>query len=61
MAQYRINDDEKEELQLNLIRSHCTGSGNLLPLRFCHKKYLLSRLNTLVLDIVAFTIQSLNF
>ena len=48
MAQYRINDDEREELQLNLIRSHCTGSGNLLPDSVV-RSILLSRLNTLVL------------
>ena len=31
MAQYRINDDHTRELQYNLLRSHCTGTGKTLP------------------------------
>lgn len=30
MAQYRIKDQELQNLQYNLIRSHCTGTGDLL-------------------------------
>ena len=30
MAQYKINSDKQKELQYNLIRSHCSGSGDLL-------------------------------
>jgi histidine ammonia-lyase len=31
MAQYRINDEKIQQLQYNLIRSHCTGTGKELP------------------------------
>ena len=31
MAQYRINDTCLQQLQYNLIRSHCTGTGAELP------------------------------
>jgi histidine ammonia-lyase len=31
MAQYRIDDDNLKQLQYNLIRSHCTGTGKVLP------------------------------
>ena len=31
MAQYRISDENIQQLQYNLIRSHCTGTGNELP------------------------------
>ena len=30
MAQYRIQDEERIQLQYNLIRSHCSGSGDKL-------------------------------
>ena len=30
MAQYKIKDHELKDLQYNLIRSHCTGTGELL-------------------------------
>lgn len=30
MAQYKIADKDLKQLQLNLIRSHCSGTGNLL-------------------------------
>ncbi|HKH62227.1 MAG TPA: aromatic amino acid lyase, partial [Flavitalea sp.] len=30
MAQYKISDENLIELQYNLIRSHCSGSGKLL-------------------------------
>lgn len=30
MAQYKIKDADLRQLQYNLIRSHCSGSGNLL-------------------------------
>ncbi len=30
MAQYRIEDEARIQLQLNLIRSHCSGMGQLL-------------------------------
>ena len=31
MAQYRVSDDEREQLQYNIIRSHSAGAGNPLP------------------------------
>jgi len=48
MAQYRIDDTQRVDLQRNLIRSHCAGSGNLLPDSLV-RGILLSRLNTLLL------------
>ncbi len=48
MAQYRIEDQYKEELQLNLIRSHCAGTGEIISDRLI-KGVLLCRLNTLLL------------
>src|SRR5580765_412615 len=30
MAQYRVGEDKALQLQYNLIRSHCSGSGKLL-------------------------------
>jgi histidine ammonia-lyase len=47
MAQYKISDENLVELQYNLIRSHCSGSGALLsPL--LTKALMLARLNTLM-------------
>lgn len=48
MAQYRIADSEKKELQYNLIRSHCGGIGNPLD-ESTAKAVMLARLNTLAL------------
>ena len=43
MAQYRVDEKDAVQLQLNLIRSHCTGTGNILtPLQA--KACLLARL-----------------
>jgi histidine ammonia-lyase len=48
MAQYRIPDEERKQLQYNLIRSHSSGMGNLLsPLQM--RATMLARLNTLLL------------
>jgi len=48
MAQYRINDDDRTQLQYNLIRSHSSGMGQLLsPLQI--RALMLSRLNTMLL------------
>lgn len=48
MAQYKIKDEERIQLQYNLIRSHASGTGNPI-----HAKYvraaMLARLNTLSL------------
>jgi histidine ammonia-lyase len=48
MAQYRINDNDRTELQYNLIRSHSSGMGQLLSPQFI-RALMLSRLNTLLL------------
>src|ERR1051325_5903077 len=47
MAQYRVNEDEQVQLQYNLIRSHCTGSGKTLSDIFV-KSMMVARLNTLL-------------
>ena len=47
MAQYRINDDDQKQLQYNLIRSHCSGSGN--PISIINvRSTMVARLNTLL-------------
>ena len=48
MAQYRIEDNDKIQLQYNLIRSHCTGIGEPLTLDQT-KSAIIARLNTLSL------------
>lgn len=47
MAQYKISDENLMELQYNLIRSHCSGSGKLLsPILI--KALMVARLNSLM-------------
>lgn len=46
MAQYVISNSEQKQLQLNLIRSHCSGSGDMIDPLFI-RATLLARLNTL--------------
>ena len=48
MAQYRIDDADRIELQYNLIRSHSSGMGQLLSAQQC-RATMLARLNTLLL------------
>ncbi|HNW82261.1 MAG TPA: aromatic amino acid ammonia-lyase [bacterium] len=48
MARYKINDSDVEQLQLNLIRSHCAGSGKILPEIYA-RAAVLARLNSLML------------
>ncbi|QNJ97779.1 HAL/PAL/TAL family ammonia-lyase [Constantimarinum furrinae] len=48
MAQYKIEATQQIQLQYNLIRSHSSGSGNILPVD-CVKAAMLARLNTLCL------------
>lgn len=48
MAQYRINRKHQEELQYNLIRSHCSGTGDPIPVIHV-KALMIARLNTLML------------
>lgn len=48
MARYKIDDSDVEQLQLNLIRSHCAGSGKILPEIYA-RAAVLARLNSLML------------
>ncbi len=48
MAQYKIEDSERIQLQYNLIRSHASGTGNAIPPLYV-KAAMLARLNTLSL------------
>ena len=45
MAQYRIDEASMRQLQINLIRSHCTGVGQILSAEET-KAVMLTRLNT---------------
>ena len=45
MAQYRIDEASMRQLQINLIRSHCTGVGQILSAKET-KAVMLTRLNT---------------
>lgn len=47
MAQYKINDSDLIQLQYNLIRSHCSGTGAYLPPKVV-RSVLLARLNSLM-------------
>ncbi len=46
MAQYNINKDDQAQLQYNLIRSHCAGSGDLFS-EDISRATMLARLNGL--------------
>ncbi len=48
MAQYKIKDSERIQLQYNLIRSHASGTGNPISPQYV-KAAMLARLNTLSL------------
>jgi len=48
MARYRINAEDQVDLQYNLIRSHCSGSGATIDPLYV-KATLIARLNTLLL------------
>lgn len=47
MAQYKVSNDDQVQLQYNLIRSHCSGSGNMIPVLNV-KALMMTRLNTLM-------------
>ena len=47
MAQYKVSKENLLQLQYNLIRSHCSGSGNLLPAQLI-KAVMVARLNSLM-------------
>jgi histidine ammonia-lyase len=48
MAQYKIKEEDRMALQHNLIRSHSSGCGTLLPPVYL-KAIMIARLNTLML------------
>ncbi|HWR94394.1 MAG TPA: aromatic amino acid ammonia-lyase [Flavobacterium sp.] len=48
MAQYRIKNEDRIQLQYNLIRSHSSGTGKPMD-AICVKASILARLNTLLL------------
>jgi histidine ammonia-lyase len=48
MAQYKISHDDQIQLQYNLIRSHCSGSGNAIA-EINVRATMLARLNMLLL------------
>lgn len=48
MAQYKIDDSQRKQLQYNLIRSHASGTGNPIPPLYV-KAAMLARINTLSL------------
>jgi len=48
MAQYKVNEENVLQLQYNLIRSHCSGSGKLLPAALS-KALMIARLNSFML------------
>jgi histidine ammonia-lyase len=48
MAQYKIKDSQRIQLQYNLIRSHASGTGNPIPIKYV-RAAMLARLNTLSL------------
>ncbi|GHS88086.1 histidine ammonia-lyase [Bacteroidia bacterium] len=45
MAQYRVSDEFRSQLQYNIIRSHSTGTGNVVPPMYV-KAIMLARLST---------------
>ncbi|BAU54301.1 HAL/PAL/TAL family ammonia-lyase [Mucilaginibacter gotjawali] len=48
MAQYKVSEENMLQLQYNLIRSHASGSGKLIP-AFLAKALMIARLNSLML------------
>lgn len=48
MAQYRVSEEQLNQLQYNLIRSHASGGGNWLPDQYV-RAIMLNRMNTLCL------------
>lgn len=47
MAQYKVEKENLLQLQYNLIRSHCSGGGNLLP-ALLSRAAMIARLNSLM-------------
>ena len=48
MAQYRVSDEDRKTLQYNLIRSHCSGTGNILDPIYV-KAAMIVRLNSFLI------------
>src|SRR5580704_5656227 len=48
MAQYKVNEENVLQLQYNLIRSHSSGSGKLMP-AVLSKSLMIARLNGFML------------
>ena len=59
MAQYRIDDADRKKLQYNLIRSHSSGMGQILPEQQC-RATLLARMNTLLLGYSGVHVSTIN-
>src|SRR5580765_7717400 len=47
MAQYKVSEENRVQLQFNLIRSHSSGGGNLMS-PFLAKAVVVARLNSLM-------------
>ena len=47
MAQYKVTEENILQLQYNLIRSHSSGSGNLMPAQLA-KALMIARLNSFI-------------
>jgi histidine ammonia-lyase len=47
MAQYKIRDEDRKQLQYNLVRSHSSGAGNLFS-EHLSRATMLARLNSLM-------------
>lgn len=47
MAQYKISEKDQQLLQYNLIRSHCSGTGNIIPPVFIKSAMICRLLNFL--------------
>ncbi|MFD2726889.1 HAL/PAL/TAL family ammonia-lyase [Hyunsoonleella rubra] len=59
MAQYKIKDAQRIDLQYNLIRSHASGTGGVIPPIYV-KAAMLARLNTLSLGRSGIHVSAIN-
>lgn len=59
MAQYKISESDQKQLQINLIRSHSSGTGKIID-KIYIKAALLARLNTLIQGYSGIHIQLIN-
>jgi histidine ammonia-lyase len=58
MAQYKINDEDQQQLQYNLIRSHSSGSGDIFT-KALARATMLARLNGLAQGASGIHVQAL--